>query len=48
MACVLLKMLLTRVNKRRDGMDVGEIKAMWTEEELLAMGDKSPLYRYVT
>ncbi|KAF2159993.1 hypothetical protein M409DRAFT_70716 [Zasmidium cellare ATCC 36951] len=47
-ACVLLKVLLTRVNRRREAMDVEEIKRLWSEEQLLAMGDRSPLYRYVT
>lgn len=46
-ACVLLKTLLTAVNRKRERMDVEEIKRTWTEEQLMAMGDKSPLYRYV-
>lgn len=28
-------------------MDLDEIRARYTEQELLEMGDKSPLYRYV-
>ena len=28
-------------------MDVDEIKARYTEQELIQMGDNSPLYRYV-
>lgn len=47
-AAVLLKISLTRINRKRDRMDTAQIKQTWTEEELLAMGDESPLYRYVT
>ncbi|KAK5001211.1 hypothetical protein LTR66_000089 [Elasticomyces elasticus] len=34
-------------NKRRDKISEAEIRARYSEDELLEMGDKSPLYRYV-
>jgi hypothetical protein len=37
---------LGRVNKKRAGMSEEEIKAKYTPEELEAMGDRSPFYRY--
>lgn len=47
-ACVtVLKFSWAKDNKKRDAMDEAEIRAQYTEEELLKMGDKSPLYRYV-
>ncbi|KAI0903394.1 retrograde regulation protein 2 [Ustulina deusta] len=36
-----------RENKRRDTMSEEEIRVKYSEQELLDMGDKSPLYRYV-
>jgi len=35
------------LNKRREHISEAEAKEQYGEEELLAMGDKSPLYRYV-
>ncbi|KAK5700095.1 hypothetical protein LTR97_006230 [Elasticomyces elasticus] len=47
-ACTfLLRMAYSNENKRRDAMSEADIKAQYTEAELLNMGDKSPLYRYV-
>lgn len=43
----VLRWVYLRTNKARDAMDVNEIRARYTEEELRDMGDKSPLYRYV-
>ena len=40
--------VLQRINKKRDAMSEEEVRARYTEAELLDMGDKSPLYRYVT
>lgn len=39
---------LSRENKRRDQMDVQQIKDSYSEEELAKMGEHSPLFRYVT
>ena len=44
---MILKTVLERINKQRDAMDEGEIRAKYTEAQLIEMGDKSPLFRYV-
>lgn len=45
--CVtILKLSWLRENKKRDAMDEAEITARYSTQELLEMGDKSPLYRY--
>lgn len=46
-AAVVLRFAYVGINKRRDRKDPAEIREKYTEDELLAMGDKSPLYRYV-
>jgi MFS family permease len=46
-AAVVLRFAYVGINKRRDRKDPAEIREKYSEEELLAMGDKSPLYRYV-
>lgn len=46
-AAVVLRFAYLRVNKQRDLKDEADVRAKYSEEELLAMGDKSPLYRYV-
>lgn len=33
-------------NKQRDRMSEAEVRAMYTEQELVRMGDRSPLFRY--
>ncbi|KAK5938679.1 hypothetical protein PMZ80_008870 [Knufia obscura] len=43
----IIRWTYLRINKSRDSMDLDEIRARYTEQELLEMGDKSPLYRYV-
>lgn len=43
----VLRWAYMRENKRRDKLDEAEIRATYTEEQLLLMGDKSPMYRYV-
>lgn len=43
----ILRATYLRINKQRDAMDVNDIKARYTEQELMEMGDRSPLYRYV-
>ncbi|KAH7083510.1 retrograde regulation protein 2 [Paraphoma chrysanthemicola] len=42
----LLRFKLNRENMRREKMTTEEIKALYTEQELLELGDKSPLFRY--
>jgi hypothetical protein len=48
--CVILpfiyRFLVDRVNKQRDAMSQQEILAKYTNEQLAAMGDLSPFYRY--
>ncbi|KAK5464892.1 hypothetical protein LTS15_001455 [Exophiala xenobiotica] len=43
----VLRIAYGMLNKKRDQMSEEEIRAKYTEEELLDLGDKSPLYRYV-
>ena len=43
---VVYRFMVDRVNKQRDAMPKEEIMAKYTVEELAAMGDLSPLYRY--
>ncbi|CAG9991041.1 unnamed protein product [Clonostachys byssicola] len=46
--CVtVLKYSWKRENKKRDAMDEAEIHSRYSTQELLELGDKSPLYRYV-
>jgi hypothetical protein len=46
-AAVILRFAYVGINKRRDRKDAAEIRDKYKEDELLNMGDKSPLYRYV-
>jgi predicted MFS family arabinose efflux permease len=46
-AAVVLRFAYTAINKRRDKKDPAATREKYSEEELLIMGDKSPLYRYV-
>lgn len=43
---VILRTIYKRLNQQREGMSEEEIRAKYTESELLEMGDKSPFYRY--
>ncbi|KXS94248.1 hypothetical protein AC578_8814 [Pseudocercospora eumusae] len=45
---MLLRLAYRRINEKRDLMSEAEVKERYTEAQLLDMGDKSPLYRYVT
>jgi hypothetical protein len=49
-AAVVLRWAYARENKRRDEFMVGktdeEVRAMYTDQELLDMGDLSPFFRY--
>lgn len=46
----ILRRSLQKENKKRDAFMVGktaeDVRAMYTEEELLTLGDKSPFFRY--
>ncbi|KAH6974573.1 putative MFS nicotinic acid transporter Tna1 [Ilyonectria sp. MPI-CAGE-AT-0026] len=46
-ATLTMRVLLLRINAKRDAMDESEVYATYTESQLLEMGDKSPLFRYV-
>lgn len=43
----ILRWSYLRINKQRDAMNIEDIRARYTEAELLQMGDRSPLYRMV-
>jgi len=45
-SAIFLRFMLNRINKKRDLMSVEEIRAKYTEQELLEMGDRSPFFRY--
>lgn len=45
-AAFFLRWNLDRLNKQREKMTREEIMEKYTEQELLEMGDKSPLFRY--
>lgn len=45
-SAVILKVTLNRINKKRDSMSIEDIRAKYSEQELLDMGDYSPLFRY--
>ena len=42
----ILRVVYSRINAQRDLMTEAEIRAKWSEEELLHMGDRSPFFRY--
>lgn len=46
-AAVVLRIVYGKINKKRDESTEEEVKQRYTDEQLLDMGDKSPLYRYV-
>ncbi len=49
-AAFVLRFAYARENRRRDAFMVGktddEVRAMYTEQQLLDLGDRSPFYRY--
>ncbi|KAJ8116180.1 hypothetical protein OPT61_g2333 [Boeremia exigua] len=45
LATGLLRFVLDKENKRREKMTIEEINEKYTEQELLELGDKSPLFR---
>lgn len=42
----IYRIMLKRINDRRDAMSREEIMSTYTEEQLADMGDLSPLFRY--
>ncbi|KAF2716611.1 retrograde regulation protein 2 [Polychaeton citri CBS 116435] len=44
---MVLRLAYGRQNEKRDRKDEGEVRAHYSEDQLLELGDKSPLYRYV-
>ena len=42
----LLRHLLQKENEKRELLSEDEVRAKYTERELLEMGDRSPLFRY--
>ena len=48
LAALTLKWACERENAKRDRMSPEQVKQLYTEQQLLEMGDRSPLYRYVT
>ncbi|KAF9888592.1 hypothetical protein FE257_008524 [Aspergillus nanangensis] len=46
-SAVILKVTFSRENAIRERMDEAEIRAKYSQAELMEMGDKNPLYRYV-
>ncbi|KAM5343861.1 hypothetical protein ACJ41O_012398 [Fusarium nematophilum] len=44
---VVLRYVWSRENDKRDKISEAEARAKYTEQELLELGDRSPLYRYV-
>jgi hypothetical protein len=45
-AAVSLELALIRINKKRQDMTEEEIHSRYTTQQLIDMGDRSPLYRY--
>jgi hypothetical protein len=45
-ASVIMLFALKRMNRKREGVSVQEIKAKYSDEQLTDMGDKSPLFKY--
>jgi sugar phosphate permease len=45
-SCLILDVTYKMTNSRRDKLSLEEIKRKHSEEELVAMGDQSPLFRY--
>ncbi|CAM1510789.1 Fc.00g083020.m01.CDS01 [Cosmosporella sp. VM-42] len=46
-ATLLMRALLLRINQQRDAMSESEVREKYTDEQLMEMGDRSPLFRYV-
>lgn len=46
LVALFLRTVYARLNKKRDQMSEEEIRALYSEGELLDMGDHSPFFRY--
>jgi hypothetical protein len=46
-ACVILIISYTAINKKRDRQMIGEDKSSLSNEELSAMGDRATTFRYM-
>ncbi|WVW85876.1 hypothetical protein I302_107914 [Kwoniella bestiolae CBS 10118] len=46
-ASTILELVFMRINKKRDQVDEEEVREKHTDEQLLDMGDRSPLFRYM-
>ena len=47
-AAIFLRWKLISINKKREALSVDEIYAKYSEQELINMGDNSPLFKYTT
>ena len=47
-AAIFLRWKLIAINKKREALSVDEIYAKYSEQELINMGDNSPLFKYTT
>jgi hypothetical protein len=45
-ATIALRITFKRINAQRSAMSEEEVRAKYTDVELLEMGDKSPFFRY--
>ncbi|EGX90923.1 MFS transporter, putative [Cordyceps militaris CM01] len=47
LVAVLLELSYIWANKRRESLDNEQVRAQYSEDELIKLGDKSPLFKYV-
>lgn len=47
-AATALEFVFIYKNRKNERLTTDEVREKWTEEELAAMGDRSPLFRYTT
>lgn len=45
-SAIILRVLLGRINKKRDLMSEEEVRQKYTDEQLADLGDQSPFFRY--
>lgn len=46
LASLILWYTFSKENKKRDKVNIDEVRTMYSDEELLAMGNNSPLFKY--
>lgn len=46
LASITLDVIYIRINKKRSEVSEAEVREKFSEEELAALGDRSPLFRY--